>query len=319
MKKAKAPSIRIRKLLRDNNFTVIYGNEYLDNKIKLEMIERPTAELVGNLSHYDKGRILVFGAKEKRILLSFDQKKQAEKAEDLLKLNPPCIIFSAVPGMKSATDVFLKVAKKYKVPLLQSKLRTTPLISLLYYYLHEQLTIPHCEHGVLVEIFGMGTLIVGDSGIGKSETALELIKRGHILIADDLVEIKEQNVGVLMGEAPQILRRYLEIRGIGIVDVVSMFGVGAYQPKNRIRLVVELEKWDRTKSYDRLGIETDFRKFFNTTIPKITIPVEIGRNIAPLVESAALNQKLKELGYNAAYVFTESVSKKARGEYNDED
>lgn len=312
-------TIRVRKLVKNNKFEVIFGEEFLDNKIKYKMIDRPSAELLGNLEYADEGRVLIIGAKEAKILSSFKAKEREEKAESLLKLNPPCIIFSGMPGVDDALKAFLKVADKYQVPLVKSDLKTTPLISLLYDYLHEHLSEPHCEHGVLIDIFGMGTLVIGDSGVGKSETALELIKRGHILVADDLVEIKEQTVGTLMGEAPQILRRYLEIRGIGIVDVVSMFGAGAYEPKKRIQLVVVLEKWDNKKAYDRLGLETDFCQYFNTIVPKITIPIQLGRSSASLVESAALNQKIKELGYNAAYVFTESVSKKARGELTDED
>jgi HPr kinase/phosphorylase len=165
----------------------------------------------------------------------------------------------------------------------------------------------------------MGTLITGKSGIGKSETALELIKRGHILISDDRVDIFEAAPGVLVGSAPKILERYIEVRGIGIVDVVHMFGAGAYRENKKIRLVVELEHWKKGKVYDRLGIETETIKIFNTEIAKITIPVLPGRNVATLVESAAMNQKLKYLGYNAAQALTSAVAKKASGMGKDEE
>ena len=165
----------------------------------------------------------------------------------------------------------------------------------------------------MLDIHGLGTLIVGKSGIGKSETALELIKRGHILISDDRVDVFEVAPGVVIGSAPKILERFIEIRGIGIVDVVQMFGAACYRENKKIRLIVELELWQENKVYDRLGIETEKVKIFDTEIHKLTIPVLPGRNVATLVESAALNQKLKYLGYDAAKVLTENVAKAASG------
>lgn len=173
-------------------------------------------------------------------------------------------------------------------------------------------------HGVLMDINGMGTLIMGKSGIGKSETALELIRRGHQLISDDRVDICEEEPGSLIGTAPKILERYIEIRGIGIVDVVRLFGAGAFRESKKIKLVVELEKWEDGKYYDRLGLETQTTKYFNTEIPKVVIPVLAGRNTALLVESAALNEKLKYFGINSAREFTESVNALARGQGEDE-
>jgi HPr kinase/phosphorylase len=158
-----------------------------------------------------------------------------------------------------------------------------------------------------MDINGMGTLIIGKSGIGKSETALELIKRGHMLISDDRVDIFQKDVGTLIGEAPKILERYLEVRGIGIIDVVSMFGIGSYRESKKVRLVVELEKWEEKKNYDRLGLNTKTTKYFDTEIPIVTIPVLPGRNVALLVESAAMNEKLKYLGYHAAFNLTREV------------
>jgi len=202
-------------------------------------------------------------------------------------------------------ELFMEFGNQYNVAILKSKTRTTPLSSTLYAYLHSKLAPRTSVHGVLVDIHGMGTLITGKSGIGKSETALELIKRGHILVSDDRVDI--------IGAAPKILERYIEIRGIGIVDVVQMFGAGAYRENKKIRLVVELEHWKKGKQYDRLGIETDSVKYFNTELAKITIPILPGRNVATLVESAAMNQKLKYLGYNAAQELTDEVAKRAKG------
>jgi HPr kinase/phosphorylase len=167
---------------------------------------------------------------------------------------------------------------------------------------------------VLVDIHGLGTLIIGKSGIGKSETALELVKRGHLLVADDRVDIYEASKGSIIGYAPQITQQLIEVRGIGIVNVVEMFGAGAFRQDKKIRLVVELESWDNNKHYDRLGNTPDIVTYFDTELPKLTIPVLPGRNVATLVETAADNQKLKYLGYDAASKFIETVSKKARGE-----
>jgi HPr kinase/phosphorylase len=236
----------------------------------------------------------------------------------LFNLKPPAIIFPVNPEVEKVLDLFKRFGDEYNVPILRSNLNTTPLNSMLYVYLHKELSETISVHGVLMDIHGMGCLIIGGSGIGKSETALELIKRGHILVSDDLVDIYESSAGSLIGTAPRILKRYLEIRGIGIVDVISMFGSGAYRERKRIHMVVELEYWQKDKEYDRLGIESDTMKYFNTEIPKITIPVLPGRNIATLVESAAMNEKLKEMGYNAAVTFTQNVSKLARGEFEDE-
>jgi HPr kinase/phosphorylase len=165
----------------------------------------------------------------------------------------------------------------------------------------------------------MGTLITGKSGIGKSETALELIKRGHILVSDDRVDLYELSPGIIVGHAPKVLERYIEVRGIGIVDVIQMFGAGAFRESKKIRLVVEIEHWKKENSYDRLGNDTEKITFFNTEINKVTIPVLPGRNVASLVETAALNHKLKHLGYDATEEFIEKVSKLARGEGKDEE
>jgi HPr kinase/phosphorylase len=215
--------------------------------------------------------------------------------------------------------LFIELGNKHDVAILKSKNRTTAVSGELYGYLHKKLAPRKNIHGVLLDIHGMGVLITGKSGIGKSETALELIKRGHILISDDRVDVFEAVHGVLVGQAPRILERYIEVRGIGIVDVVSMFGAGAYRESKKIRLVVELEHWKKNKQYDRLGIETEMIKIFNTELAKITIPILPGRNVATLVESAAMNQKLKYLGYNAAENLTQEVARRAKGLRRDDD
>jgi HPr kinase/phosphorylase len=308
--------LKIKHLVADLDLELLTNKKGLEREIKSEMLSRPGVELAGFLDFFDADRIILIGTKEASFLnlLPYDIRRQ--RIEDMFKKNPPGVIFSINVEIENN---FLELGNMYNVAILKSKSRTTPLSGTLYSYLHSKLAPRVSVHGVLLDIHGMGTLIIGKSGIGKSETALELIKRGHILISDDRVDIFEAAPGVLIGSAPKILEKFLEVRGIGIIDVVSMFGAGAYRENKKVRLVVELEHWKKGKAYDRLGIETETTKFFTTEIAKITIPVLPGRNVATLVESAAMNQKLKYLGYNAALELTKAVALKASGMRKDED
>ncbi len=307
--------IKISKVVEDNEFIVLAGEEGLKNYVEEDMLSRPGVELAGFFDYFEPKRIVLIGSKEATFLDQLPIDIAKTRVKYLFKQNPPAIVFSKnviIP------PYFLEFANEYKVPALKSNLRTTPLNSKLYTYLQEYLAPKINVHGVLMDINGMGTLIIGKSGIGKSETALELIKRGHQLISDDRVDIFEKEIGILIGSAPPILRRFIEIRGIGIVDVVQLFGAGAYRETKKVRLVVELEKWEPEKYYDRLGLQTEKIKYFDTEISKVVIPVLPGRNLALLVESAAMNEKLKYMGYHAAKEFTNSVNKLARGEESDE-
>jgi HPr kinase/phosphorylase len=308
--------LKIKHLIRDLKLTLLNDSKTLENEIKSEMLSRPGVELAGFLDFFDADRLILIGSKEAHFMQLLPQMIQIERIEDIFKKNPPGVIFSVNVDVE---PILIELGNTYGVAVIKSDSRTTPLSGSLYQYLHSKLAPRTSLHGVLLDIHGMGTLITGKSGIGKSETALELIKRGHILISDDRVDIFEAAPGVLVGSAPKILERYIEVRGIGIVDVVHMFGAGAYRENKKIRLVVELEHWKKGKVYDRLGIETETIKIFNTEIAKITIPVLPGRNVATLVESAAMNQKLKYLGYNAAQALTQAVAKKASGMGKDEE
>ncbi len=310
--------LKLRKLVKDIGLEVLAGEKGLDFTVDVEMISRPGFEILGNFEFSDARRLMLIGVQESNFLHSQDEKTMKKMIKGLFDLKPPAIIFPVNPEVEKVLGIFQKMGNEYEVPVLRSTLNTTPLNSKLYVYLHRELSQTIGVHGVLLDIHGMGTLIIGSSGIGKSETALELIKRGHILVSDDLVEIYESTAGNLIGSAPKILRRFLEIRGIGIVDVISMFGSGSYRDSKRINMVVELEYWQKDKEYDRLGISSQTIRYFNTDLPKITIPVLPGRNIATLVESAAMNEKLKTMGYNAAVTFTQNVSALAKGELDDE-
>jgi len=303
-------ALTVEKIMKDRNLEILAGHDGIKNEVNVAMISRPGVEIAGFLDFFEPERLILIGSKENSFLNLLDVKVQKERLEPIFKLQPPAFIFSVNVVI---SDIFIELGNKYQVPILKSDLRTTVLSSQLYSYLHSKLAPRKSLHGVLLDIHGLGTLIVGKSGIGKSETALELIKRGHILISDDRVDVFEAAPGVVIGSAPKILERFIEIRGIGIVDVVQMFGAACYRENKKIRLIVELELWQENKVYDRLGIETEKVKIFDTEIHKLTIPVLPGRNVATLVESAALNQKLKYLGYDAAKVLTENVAKAASG------
>lgn len=308
--------VSVKEIIKSLGLEILAGSKGIDKVVDVEMLSRPGVELGGFLDFFDKDRVILIGSKENSFLMRQEREVIIKRVEDILKLSPPAIVFSV---NVTPDNVFYELGDKYDVPILMSTKRTTPLNSALYGYLHSKLAPRTSMHGVLLDIHGMGTLITGNSGIGKSETALELVKRGHILISDDRVDMFEASPGIIIGSSPKILERYLEIRGIGIVDVVNMFGAGAYRKNKKIRLIVELEHWQKDKIYDRLGAEHTTTKIFNSDITKITIPILPGRNIATLVESAAMNQKLRTLGHNAAQELIDAVGKAARGEVDNND
>lgn len=303
--------IKIKKLVKDVNLDILAGEDGFDKIIEDPNVQRPGLEFAGFFDFYQGERLILIGSKELSFLLTLEDSVAKERVKSLLEKNPPCIVVSTNVNLP---DYFIEYGNYYHIPILKSKLRTTALSSKLYNYLQDNLAPRQTIHGVLMDINGMGTLIVGKSGIGKSETALELIKRGHQLISDDRVDVFEKEPGTLIGLAPKVLERFIEIRGIGIVDVTRLFGAGAFRQSKKVMLVVELEKWEEGKYYDRLGLETQTQTFFNTEIPKVVIPILPGRNTALLVESAALNDKLKYFGVNCAKEFTEQINRLARGE-----
>ncbi len=308
-------SIKVKKIVKDINLDVLAGEEGLVNEIADQNVERPGLEFAGFYDFFQPGRVNLIGSKEISFLDKLDEEVAKTRVRYIFMQQPPCIICSKNVNLP---QFFMDFGNEFKIPVLKSELRTTAISSKLYNYLQDSLAERQTIHGVLMDINGMGTLIMGKSGIGKSETALELIRRGHQLISDDRVDVFESEPGSLIGTAPKILERYIEIRGIGIVDVVRLFGAGAFRESKKIKLVVELEKWEDGKYYDRLGLETQTAKYFNTEIPKVVIPVLAGRNTALLVESAALNEKLKYFGINSAREFTDAVNSLARGEGDDE-
>ena len=303
--------VTVSELVKVMELNVMAGEKGLNNVITDVEITFPWLELTGVFKYFQPGKVNLIGSKEATFLKELGYELAKERVKELFIHNPTALVFSL---NVEVPDYCIEFGNEYNIPVIKSGLRTTSLHSKLFGFLCSRLAPRQSVHGVLMDINGMGTLIIGKSGIGKSETALELVKRGHQLIADDRVEIYEKEVGILIGEAPETIAQYLEVRGVGIVNVMHMFGAGAYRENKKIRLVIELEAWDQNKYYDRLGLDPEKVVYFNTELPKITIPILPGRNNAVLVEAAATNQKLKYLGLDGAKTLTDRIGRLARGE-----
>ena len=267
-------------------------------------IDRPGVELVGFLDYFDNKRILVFGQTEYSYIGRFDSEKQTEIYESLFSFLPPALILAR--GLMP-TEVLQTAAEKFKIPILRSLDTTSGLSAALISFLNVELAPRITRHGVLVEVYGEGCLLIGDSGVGKSETAVELIKRGHRLIADDAVEIRRVSRKSLVGSSPANIRHFIELRGIGIINARRIFGMGAVKLTENIDLVINLELWDSTKIYDRMGIESEVMEILGIEVPVMTIPVKPGRNLAIIIEVAAMNNRQKKMGYNAAQELLQSL------------
>ena len=294
----------IKDLAKAYNLELICGEKGLDKVIEKASVSRPGLELAGLFDFYEFTRIQIMGSKEVTFFGWLNDSDKDIRVRMLFERKPPAFVFS-----KNAfvPDVFIKYGKEFDIPIFKSNKKTSALISGLYLLLNSKLAERVSQHGTLLDVNGVGVMIRGKSGLGKSEVALELVRRGHQLVADDRVDIYQREKGVIVGEAPEILKKYLEIRGIGIVNVVHLFGVKAFKDNKKIMLVVELELWDNTKNYDRLGLESSTLTFFDTEVAFVKLPVSPGRNIASLIEVAAMNARLKYLGTNSAKEFTDRV------------
>ena len=266
-------------------------------------VSRPGLQLSGYFVHFDRTRVQVIGNAENEFLLGMTAEKRYNAIENLLKRQVPCLIFSR--SLRIFPEV-IELCEKYNCPLLSSEKITTVLINDITAYKSEALAPTHVAHGVLVDIYGIGILIVGKSGVGKSEIALDLVNRGHRLVADDSVIIKNIN-DRLIGKSPANIRYYMEIRGIGIINIQQMFGPGAISPSKSIDILAELSPWEEGKSYERLGTEESYEEILGEKILKVTIPVTPGRNIPIVLETAARHYRLKQAGYDAAADLMKSV------------
>ncbi len=291
-------SVLLQDVVKEMKLTVHYKSEtYSEQKIYTSDINRPALQLAGFYEYFDEERVQIIGIVEGTYLESLGEKRRKAALLHLLKYDIPALIFCH--GVKPFPEVY-ELAQSYGINVLSTEEDTSTFIADLITYLRAELAPRETLHGVLVEVHGEGMLIRGDSGIGKSETALELIKRGHRLIADDAVEIRRVSNDVINGEAPELIRYYMELRGIGVIDVQRIFGVESIKPNTNIDLIVDLELWDDKKAYDRLGIATEYDQLLGVKLPKITIPVRPGRNLAVILELAAINNRQKKMGCNAA-------------------
>ncbi len=261
-------------------------------------INRPALQLAGFFEHFDTNRVQICGNVEHAYLADMHTREENVEIFDKMFSFPiPCMVFCR--GIEPY-DFILEAGRKHNIPVLTSNATTSSFVHESVRWLHEQLAPRISIHAVLVDVFGEGVLIMGDSGIGKSEAALELIKRGHRLVADDVVEIKKISDDQLIGQSPEITRHFIELRGIGIIDVKTMFGVECVKISQQIDLVIKLEEWDKEARYDRLGLNDQYVEFLGNKVTSHSIPIRPGRNLAIIVESAAVNHRQKKMGYNAA-------------------
>lgn len=290
-------AISTEELIKHMNLEIVYMPPKTKSiKVAGSEASRPGLQLTGFFKIFSYERIQVIGVQEIEYMLSLNASLRRERLEKIFKYSIPAMV---ITGGNPIFPEILEFSQKFERPLFKTELPATKFISKLLGYLDDLLAPKTTIHGVLVEVFGMGTLILGKSGVGKSETALELLKRGHRLVADDAVEITKVD-DMLKGTSPELIRHFMEIRGIGILDIKRLYGLGAVKQWEMIDLVVELEQWDRQKEYDRVGIDDNYMDILGVGIPKLTIPVKPGRNLAMIVEVAARNNRQKQFGYNAA-------------------
>ena len=300
-------SVTLGQLITEFQFELIYGPEGFEKiEITTDDVNRPGLQLAGFFDYFEPQRLQIMGKAENAYVEQFDEEKRTDIFEKLCATGIPAVI---VTRNIEVFPELIEAAKKYDVAVLRTNEFTSSVTSALVASLKVSLAPRITLHGVLVELYGEGILILGDSGVGKSETAIELVKRGHRLIADDAVEIKRVSDRTLVGCAPEIIRHFIELRGIGIVDVRRIFGMGAIKETERVDMIMNLEKWVEGKMYDRLGMDNQYTDILGLRIPSLTIPVRPGRNLAVIIEVAAMNHRHKSMGYNAAKELNERMMK----------
>lgn len=280
---------------------LVSGEEGIGRYISTSDISRPGLEMAGYFTHYPANRVQLLGKTELSFFEMLPKEEKISRMNRLCSDQTPAIIISR--GLEVPQEL-IDASNENHVPVLVSNQTTTRFSSRLTNFLEGKLAPTTAIHGVLVDVYGIGVLIMGKSGVGKSETALELVKKGHRLVADDSVEIRQEGENMLIGSPPPLLEHLLEIRGIGIIDIMTLFGASAVRPYKRITLIVELENWDPERFYDRLGLDEEKMKIIDTEVTKLTIPVQPGRNVSVIIEVAAMNYRLKKMGVNAAEEFS---------------
>ena len=299
-------SVPLKQLVEEFRLEVAYAaSDYDVVCLTVVDVARPGLQLAGYFDHFEPMRLQVMGNVEMSYLAKLTDAERAMIFDRLFSYKFPALLIAR--GIEPDQQC-LEMAKKHNVTLLRSQEATSTVVSAIISYLKDALAPRITRHGVLVEVYGEGLLLIGDSGIGKSEAAVELLKRGHRLIADDAVEIRKISTSSLVGTAPSLIRNYIELRGIGIINVAKLFGMGAVKAENEVNLVVNIVPWKNQEVYDRLGLEEQYMDILGVKIPMNTIPITPGRNLAVILEVAAMNNRQRKMGYNAALEFTEQIN-----------
>lgn len=302
-----ANGVQLKRVAEEFNLTVAYASTDYDRvQIMVEEVSRPGLPLTGFFNHFERLRVQVIGHVEADYLQTLSRERRQKIFDELFSYKIPALIFAR--NIEPMPECF-EMAEKHDVTILRCMESTSYVVSSLITYLKNALAPRISRHGVLVEVYGEGLLLMGESGIGKSEAAAELLKRGHRLIADDAVEIRKIANNTLMGASPELIRNYIEIRGIGVINVAKLFGMAAIKRETTIDLVINIVPWSNEQIYDRLGLEDQYMDLMGVKIPAITIPVKPGRNLAVILEVAAMNNRQKKMGYNAAQEFTEQINR----------
>ncbi|WP_028594366.1 HPr(Ser) kinase/phosphatase [Paenibacillus assamensis] len=311
-----AKKVKVSELVEQFQMEVLAGEQGMKRLITVDDLHRPGLEMAGYFDYHPTERIQLMGKTELTFLETLPEETRLERLRRFISPELPSIIITR--GLDVPTEL-VQICEENEVPLLRSPLASTTLVSRITGFLERKLAPTATIHGVLVDVYGVGMLITGGSGIGKSETALELVKRSHRLVADDAVEIRQTSDNQLHGTAPDLIRHLLEIRGIGIINVMTLFGAGAVRNNKRISVVIKLETWQQDKQYDRLGLDEETTRILDTDVPLVTIPVRPGRNLAVIIEVAAMNYRLKRMGYNAALQFTNKLTEQINEDSEDFD
>ena len=297
--------VSLQRLIKDFNLEVLYLPETPTGiNISSPEVNRPGLQLSGFFDYFDNQRIQILGKSEFAFLDQYEDEERAKRVNDYFATCPPAVI---ITRNIDVTPRMLEAAQTHKVALLRTAEGTSEFMAGLIAELNVELAPRVTRHGVLVEVYGEGILLLGESGVGKSETAIELVKRGHRLIADDAVEIRKVSNKTLVGSSPENIRHFMELRGVGIINARRLFGIGAVKMTEKINMIIQLEQWDSAKVYDRMGMTDEYTNVLGLQIPSLTIPVKPGRNLAIIIEVAAMNNRQKRMGYNAAQELLEKL------------
>lgn len=300
-------SVLLSRMVKDLELKVAFAStDYESVRLTVEDVARPGLQLTGFFDHFEPMRLQIMGNVEMSYMAKLPDEERGRIFDRLFSYKFPAMLIAR--GIQPPQDC-LDMAKKHNVTILSTPEPTSTIISAIITYLKSTLAPRITRHGVMIEAYGEGILLIGDSGIGKSEAAIEMLKRGHRLIADDAVEIKRMSEYTLIGTAPDLIRNYIELRGIGIINVAKLFGIGAIKQDNEINLVIQIVPWNTHEVYDRLGLEQQYTEILGVKVPMYTIPITPGRNLALIIEVAAMNNRQRRMGYNAALEFTEQINR----------